>query len=147
MIAANPSLKSIFTDGFISSIVTGATYSTIKNENQNVYATNIEESGIIAGMIPSKFLDSQLYRYIKANVEFNRLMKFNKSAFAVRVFAGIGYEFNSTVNANKRNNLPFFKQYYAGGPNSMRAWRLRRLGPDLVLQSLRNKMFEKEFFK
>jgi outer membrane protein assembly factor BamA len=25
--------------------------------------------------------------------------------------------------------MPFFRQYFAGGPNSMRAWGLRRLGP------------------
>ncbi|HEX6190928.1 MAG TPA: BamA/TamA family outer membrane protein [Chitinophagaceae bacterium] len=134
LIAANPALKNIFTDGFVSSIVTGATYSTVRNDNQNVYATNIEESGLITGLIPSKFLDSQLYRYLKLNVEFTRLMKYNRSAFALRAFAGIGYEFNSTVNPDKRNNLPFFKQYYAGGPNSMRAWRLRRLGPGSVIK-------------
>ena len=61
-------------------------------------------------------------------------MKFNKSAFAMRAFVGVGYEFNSTVNPNKRNNLPFFKQFYAGGPSSMRAWRLRRLGPGSVIK-------------
>jgi outer membrane protein assembly factor BamA len=50
------------------------------------------------------------------------------------MFAGAGLELNSTRNPDKRNNLPFFKQYYAGGPNSMRAWALRRLGPGSVIQ-------------
>ncbi|MBP6477350.1 MAG: BamA/TamA family outer membrane protein, partial [Chitinophagaceae bacterium] len=46
-----------------------------------------------------------------------------------RLFGGIGYALNSTVNENKRYALPFFRQYFAGGPSSMRAWQLRRLGP------------------
>lgn len=134
LIQLNPALNNIFTDGFVSSVIAGATYATTRKNNQNIYAANIEESGLLTGLIPSDFLDSQLYRFIKVNVEYTRLMKFGKSAIAVRGFAGIGYEFNSTANPNKRNNLPFFKQYFAGGPNSMRAWRLRRLGPGSVIK-------------
>ena len=134
LITLNPALNNIFTDGFISSVIAGATYSTVKKQNQNYYSANVEESGLLTGLIPSSFLDSQLYRFIKLNAEYTRLMKFGKSAIAIRAFGGVGYEFNSTVNPNKRNNLPFFKQYYAGGPNSMRAWRLRRLGPGSVVK-------------
>ncbi len=134
LIASNPSLKSIFTDGFVSSVVAGITYSTGTKRVQNIYSLFVEESGLLTGLIPSKFLDSQLYRFIKINAEATRLMKFRNSAIALHAFAGIGYEFNSTVDPNKRNNLPFFKQYFAGGPNSMRAWRLRKLGPGSVLK-------------
>jgi outer membrane protein assembly factor BamA len=63
------------------------------------------------------------------DAEFTRKIVYNKSALALRFFAGVGYEFKSTADSLKRNNLPFFKQYYAGGPNSMRAWALRKLGP------------------
>jgi outer membrane protein insertion porin family len=134
LIAQNPALNNIFTDGFISSIVTGGAYSTIKNNNQNLYSINIEESGLLTGLIPSNFLDSQLYRFIKVNVEYNRLMKIRRTAVALRAFVGVGYEFSSTVHPNKKNNLPFFKEYFAGGPSSMRAWRLRRLGPGSVIK-------------
>ena len=77
---------------------------------------------------------TQLYRFIKLDAEFARLIRFNKSSVAFRVFAGAGYEFNSTRNPDKRNNLPFFKQYFSGGPNSMRAWALRRLGPGSTIK-------------
>jgi outer membrane protein assembly factor BamA len=30
--------------------------------------------------------------------------------------------------------MPFFKSFYAGGPNSMRAWQLRRLGQGSVIK-------------
>ncbi len=128
LIANNPVLKNIFTDGFISSAIGGLTLKNIKEKKPNVFAFNVEIP-FIAGIIPSKFLDTQLYKFIKVNTEFTQAFKFSKSSLVLRLFGGIGYEFNSTVNENKRNSLPFFKQYFAGGPNSMRAWRLRRLGP------------------
>ena len=44
----------------------------------------------------------------------------------MRAFAGIGY--NYTVSQSLGVTLPFYKQFIAGGPNSMRAWGLRQLG-------------------
>jgi outer membrane protein insertion porin family len=129
LIKRNPALANIFTDGFISSISIGATYTGGSIKKPYILTGNLEYSPFIAGLIKSKFLDDQLYRFIKLNTEYTKLFKFNKSAVAIRAFAGIGYELNSTVNEKKRNNLPFFKQYFAGGPNSMRAWSLRKLGP------------------
>jgi outer membrane protein assembly factor BamA len=73
-------------------------------------------------------LDTNLYRFIKIDADFARKVVWGRSALVLHMFAGFGYEFGSTVNKNKRNNLPFFRQYFAGGPNSMRAWALRKLG-------------------
>jgi outer membrane protein insertion porin family len=134
LIANNPSLKNIFTDGFIASIM--ASYSIIGGTQNrvNYLRLNGELAGLLTGMIKSKFIDSQLYRFIKVDVEFARRMQYAKSSMVFRAFAGIGYEFDFTKNPNKRNNLPFFKQYFAGGPNSMRAWRLRQLGPGSTIK-------------
>jgi outer membrane protein assembly factor BamA len=85
-------------------------------------------------MIHNKFLDTNLYRFIKLDAEFTRKIQYRKTAIALRFFGGIGYELNSTVNPQKRNSLPFFKQYFAGGPNSMRAWGIRKLGPGSVIK-------------
>ena len=131
----NPSLRFIFTDGLISSVQAGLTVTGGKNKNINVFRSNIESSGLMAGLIKnSKFLDSNLYRFIKVDLEFKRKIVLAKNAIALRIFAGVGYEFNSTAHEKKRNNLPFFRQYFAGGPNSMRAWALRRLGPGSVVK-------------
>ena len=125
----NPSLRNVFTDGFIESISAGMTVNGGKNKNVNIFRLNIEKSGLLTGLIKkNNFLDTNLYRFIKVDVEFARKIVVGRSAIALRFFSGIGYEFNSTVNPNKRNNLPFFRQYFAGGPNSMRAWALRKLG-------------------
>jgi len=132
----NPSLRYIFTDGFISSVIGGFSVNGGKNKNVNVFRANAELSGFPLSLIKhSKFLDTNLYRFIKLDAEFTRKIVYKRSAIALRLFAGMGYEFPSTVNPLKKNNLPFFKQYFAGGPNSMRAWGLRKLGPGSLIKS------------
>lgn len=134
LIDLNPSLKNIFNDGLVISTIyrytmTGGTRGT------NVFRTNLEESGLITGMIRNPFLDSQLYRFVKIDAEYSRSVKFTKKEIAFRIFAGVGYELEATVHPEKKRYLPFFKQYFAGGPNSMRAWGLRRLGPGSSIKS------------
>lgn len=131
----NPSLRNIFTDGFISSFALGYTATGGDKHAVNVFRANTEESGLIAGMIKSKFLNDNLYKFVKLDAEFVRKVNYPKSSLVMRLFAGAGYEFNSTPNPSKKNNLPFFKQYFGGGPNSMRAWGLRKLGPGSVIRS------------
>lgn len=134
LITNNPSLRNIFTDGFISSVIGNMTLSGGQNNRLNVFRANMEYSPFIVGLIRNNFFDKELYRFIKADAEFARLVRFPKSSIAFRAFAGIGYELNSTKNPDKRNNLPFFKEYFSGGPNSMRAWALRRLGPGSTIK-------------
>ncbi|MBL7720537.1 MAG: BamA/TamA family outer membrane protein, partial [Chitinophagaceae bacterium] len=128
LIANNPVLKNIFTDGFIASTIVGVTLKKNVEKRPSVISFNLELP-FLAGLIPSKFLDTQLYRFIKTNIDVTKQFKFRNSSIVLHAFAGIGYALNSTVNPDKKNALPFFRQYFAGGPNSMRAWRLRRLGP------------------
>ncbi|HMK25478.1 MAG TPA: BamA/TamA family outer membrane protein [Chitinophagaceae bacterium] len=136
LFSKNPALKNIFTDGFIASTIVNYTISGGKKNYVNFLRANMEVSGLVLGLIRhNKFLDTNLYRFIKVDAEFIRKIVLRKSAVALRAFAGVGYEFNSTVNPDKKNNLPFFKEYFAGGPNSMRAWALRKLGPGSTVKS------------
>lgn len=134
LIKYNPLLKNIFTDGLISSVAASFTMSGGKNSNLNILRLNVEESGLLSGLIRNPFLDKELYRYIKTDIELARKVQYKKSSLALRFFAGIGYELNSTRNPDKRNNLPFFKEYFGGGPNSMRGWKLRQLGPGSLIR-------------
>lgn len=138
LISTTPALNNVFTDGLISSLVAGVTHTWIKGKRQNILAVNYEQSGLLAGLFRNAFLDSQLYRFVKIDAELTKLIKFKKSAVAIRAFAGMGYELGSTANPLKRDRLPFFKQYFAGGPNSMRAWSLRRLGPGSLISDFKN---------
>lgn len=133
LIAANPALKNVFTDGFISTIILGTSLTNTHPRKPSVFSANLELP-FLAGLIRSDFLDTQLYKFMKINAEYTQQFKRKNSSFVFRAFAGIGYAFNSTVNPLKKNALPFFKQYFGGGPNSMRAWRLRRLGPGSAIK-------------
>ena len=137
--AKNPSLRNIFTDGFISSLIAGMQIKGGKNKNINAFSINVETSGLMTGMIRNnKFLDTNLFRFIKAEADFARKISLRRSSLVLHAFAGIGYEFNSTVNEANRYNLPLLRQYFAGGPNSMRAWGLRKLGPGSSVQDFGN---------
>lgn len=63
-------------------------------------------------------------QYAKADIDFRYHYKINKSnTIATRLFAGYGLAHgNSKV-------LPFVKQYFSGGPYSVRAFGIRSLGP------------------
>jgi outer membrane protein assembly factor BamA len=133
LIDNNPVLKNIFTDGFISSTSLGLTLKKNDEKRPHVFAFNFEMP-FIAGIIPSKFLDTQLYRFIKSNVEYTQQFKIRRSSVILHAFAGAGFALSSTVNPLKQNSMPFFRQFFGGGPNSMRAWRLRRLGPGSIVK-------------
>lgn len=62
--------------------------------------------------------------FTKIDNDFRNYFTFNnKTTLVTRVFAGIGIPYgNSKI-------MPFVKQYAAGGPQSMRGWNYRELGP------------------
>ena len=144
LIDSNQSYKYIFSDGLILSSLVNLSVVGGKPEDENKKSvTNIlrfsgETSGLVSGLIKNSFLDSNLYRFIKLDAEFTQTRKIRRTAIAWRTFIGIGYELPSTHNRNDKY-LPFFRQYYAGGPNSMRAWTVRKLGPGSTIKS-----FDKE---
>lgn len=90
------------------------------------FKVNLEESGLIFGTIKKAvnkvgFLKN-LREFVKGDVEVKHFINFKKSTLVFRVFTGIG----TPVRGD--SGIPFFKQYFAGGPNSMRAWPIRTLG-------------------
>lgn len=81
---------------------------------------NGEESGLTWGLLPIAKTDKK--RFLKIDAEYKYTVNFKKSAFAFRVFTGVG------MPLFKDNALPFFKQYYGGGSYSMRGWPVRGIG-------------------
>ncbi len=82
--------------------------------------TNDEGRGLIFGIPYSQ--------YVRAELTLGRTWMFgrgDRQAIATRLLAGAGHSYgNSSV-------LPFEKQFYAGGANSMRGWQARALGPGM----------------
>ncbi|GAB3414174.1 BamA/TamA family outer membrane protein [Niabella aquatica] len=141
LITNNPSIQNLFSDGLITSVITNFSmpWNSANEKSINVLRVNLEASGLLAGLIHNKFIDEQLYRFVKFDAEYAKLIKFTpKTGLVLRGFGGIGYELDATANPLKRSQLPFFKQYFSGGPNSMRAWQLRRLGPGSAVKYYEN---------
>jgi outer membrane protein assembly factor BamA len=93
----------------------------------------IEEAGGIWGFFDA--FKNHIYRYVKLEGEYRQSIKFrsNKTELAYRAYAGVGYNYGTDSVIGK--TLPFFKQFSAGGPYSMRAWGLRQLGMGSSIQS------------
>jgi outer membrane protein insertion porin family len=135
LIAANASYGYIFNNGLILSSQFFMNWAGGRKNVTNLKSLGLEVSGLgPTNLIRSRFLDSNLWRFVKFDGEFRQTHKIRRSAFAWRAMLGIGYELPSQYH---RNNLylPFFRQYFAGGPNSMRAWGIRRLGPGSAIKS------------
>ncbi|MDF1696219.1 MAG: BamA/TamA family outer membrane protein [Saprospiraceae bacterium] len=121
--------------------------------NSYTFIANFEWSGI------EKYLTNKLYNTISGsntewtlnnNIEFAKYFRFeidprfyeffsDKHSFAARAYAGIIIPFGGSDAA------PFFKQFSVGGPNSMRGWDQKELGPgaysDLLLNPIENQTF------
>jgi outer membrane protein assembly factor BamA len=70
-------------------------------------------------------------QYAKFDIDFRQyfpLGQYNK--FVFRFMSGVAYPYGNS------NNIPFEKQYFAGGSNSMRGWQLRSLGPGSYADSI-----------
>ncbi|MES2881987.1 MAG: BamA/TamA family outer membrane protein, partial [Bacteroidota bacterium] len=135
LIAGNSSFNYIFNTGLILSTIGNYRVAGGNQRATNLFNSSVELSGLVASAINTPFIDSNLKRFIKVDAEFTRTMRFRRSGFALRGFLGVGL--GLPQNSNDRTNfyLPFYRQYVAGGPNSMRAWGIRRLGPGSAIRS------------
>ncbi|MCW3111716.1 MAG: surface antigen, partial [Segetibacter sp.] len=123
----NPFLRTAFNTGYVVS--QNITYSiTFQSPRHPNVTNNFRISGEEAGGIMGRFagLRDKIYQYLKLESEFSQVKQWRKTSFAYRVFGGIGYNYSNDPIIGR--SLPFFKQFAAGGPNSMRAWGLRQLG-------------------
>ncbi|HXS57396.1 MAG TPA: BamA/TamA family outer membrane protein [Hanamia sp.] len=92
---------------------------------------NFEESGLLWDLLKEKnktpqngnFFNKYLKEFIKTDIEYTYTINHPKSSLAFRAFGGVGIPLSKSDTT-----LPFFKQYFGGGPNSMRGWPVRGIG-------------------
>ncbi len=117
----NPFLRNSFRNGNVVGMSLGT--NTLFNGANNTTTHNIrlyaEESGTITNLFTK--LGDKVFAYVKLEGEYRYLKKFTKDEFAMRFFIGAALP-------KSGQTIPVFKQYFVGGPNSMRAWGLRQLG-------------------
>lgn len=131
-------LKSSFDDF----LITAFNYSLVFN-NQKInkskdftfFSTTIETAGTLPGLYFSsgngtkqgeyyKILNIRYAQYLRTDFDYRYYHFFtSKNNLATRIFLGLGFPYGNS------NELPFVKQYFCGGANSLRAWSVRSLGP------------------
>ena len=72
-------------------------------------------------------------QYLKSDIDIRYHFNVNRiNSFAYRFFAGVAYPYGNS------QTMPFVKQYFSGGANSVRAWPVRGLGPGSHKESVIN---------
>jgi hypothetical protein len=130
----NPFLKYSFNTALVMG--SGLSYNLARVNPRNPklvtnLKVNFEESGLLWDLLKEKnktsqdgnFFNKYLKEFIKTDVEYSYTINHPKSALAFRAFAGVGIPLSKADTT-----LPFFKQYFGGGPNSMRGWPVRGIG-------------------
>jgi outer membrane protein assembly factor BamA len=71
-----------------------------------------------------KIFGNPFAQYLKGDVDYSSTIRLSETGgIAFHAGLGVAYAYgNSSI-------LPFEKRYYAGGPNNVRGWRTRYLGP------------------
>jgi len=148
LLDANPFLKKSYEEQFIP----GESWSYTYNEQlapikktQYYYHVTAETAGnifslaeIIAGHNPSSSNPAKVAGSIYsqfASVSFDGRVYFNfkdKNKIALRFFTGIAKPYGNS------NMMPYSKQFFSGGPNSIRAFQINSLGPGTFQQTNAN---------
>lgn len=144
----NPYLRASFDDALIlGSNYQFSYFNTSKNKKDNFgYKFNVETAGnfpYLGHKIFSKekdnivnFNDVIVSQYVKFLSEMVYSHKFNKqTALHTRLKMGAAFSYGNS------SSLPYIKQFFLGGPYSIRAFPLRQIGPgayDVTKQSIKD---------
>lgn len=129
-------LKKSFEQQFIAGVNYSFTYNELaeeKSRGQFYIQFNMDIAGNGPDLLArkssddtKKFLGLKYAQYAKADVDVSYHFGLNESQtqkLAGHVFMGYGLPYGNS------RSLPFVKQYFAGGPYSVRAFNIRSLGP------------------
>jgi len=124
---------------FQQQLITGLTYTFIYNQLTNpdkknpiLAVANFDIAGNILEWVGNEtnkngqktLFDIAYAQYVKADINFVYNLKINsQQQLVTRLFGGIGIPYGNS------ESLPFAKQYFSGGPSSVRSFRTRSLGP------------------
>ncbi|MBO0935443.1 BamA/TamA family outer membrane protein [Fibrella sp. HMF5335] len=122
-----------FRNAFFSSVSFGYTYNTNvigQNKRANFFRVTTESGGTTLNLLKTTDILSltqatglEFYKYLRTNIDYRHYLPLApRTTLAFRANAGLlfGYGPNETA--------PYEKRFFAGGPNSVRAWLPRRLG-------------------
>lgn len=138
-----------FNPSFVSSISFQYVYRDLlpSNELKNgkIFQIGLESGGTTLNLLPThKFSfvtdvlnsgqDIQFYRFLRFNLDYRKykmLGRNQKSQIAFKLAGGVAYAYGD----ENGYQLPYEKNFFIGGPSSVRAWKPRRLGPGSYVSS------------
>ncbi|MCK0160830.1 BamA/TamA family outer membrane protein [Allomuricauda sp. F6463D] len=126
----NPFLRRSFEQRFIAGLLYSFTYdevSDLRKQYPIFFSSNIDLSGNLFSLIDGDsgtIIGSEYAQYAKMDVDFRFYYRWDKEQTLVsRIYAGWGIPYGNS------ETLPFVKQFFSGGPYSVRAFDIRSLGP------------------
>ena len=135
----NPTIKRSFEEQFILGAVYSFTYSTLHLKNKHTFLISeaADVSGNLEYLIANNFpglVDKQDGQYTLLNVPFSQFARLrsearyfintgNSTAVGMRLIIGTGIPYSNS------ETMPYAKQFFVGGTNSVRAFRARTVGP------------------
>lgn len=135
-IAANASLEKVIEKQLIFGPTYSYTYTNTMEKRRKhtfYYKASLDLAGNIAGLATGanlkkgdtiKVFSVPFSQFVKVENEFRHYLKLGgESQLASRIIAGAGFAYGNS------NEMPFIKQFFNGGTNSIRAFRARSIGP------------------
>lgn len=126
----NPFLRRSFNQRFIAGLIYGFTYDEVSNLGKDFplyFNTNIDLAGNFFNLISGSsgtIFGAEFAQYAKADADLRLYIRWGKEQTLVsRIYAGWGVPYGNS------QTLPFVKQFFSGGPYSVRAFNIRSLGP------------------
>ena len=142
ILAENTRLKNSFGDEFIVGSNYIFTYNSKPKNKATPYTyfrTEVGTSGNVVSLFANElpgvdgtdsvgiFLTRAYAQFIKFAPDFRYYIPRGKKLIASRLFFGIGIPYRNS------EELPYIEQFFVGGSNSVRAFRIRELGPGSFL--------------
>lgn len=149
MLDDDPRLRSSFDDIFIGGLQYYFTYSDQLNNQDRRYQYfrgELETSGNVIGLFikkegvePATIAGEQFAQFVKLTMDYRKYLPLLGGAIATRAIVG------GAVSYGNSEELPYIKQYTIGGSNSLRAFRLRGLGPGATVPEVAPDNFAAQF--
>jgi outer membrane protein assembly factor BamA len=107
----------------------------LKNQNFQDVRLNLETAGNVlyagfSALAPNygnenyQILGVDFAQYFKADIDLRSyIFLYEDISLVLRGFAGVGYAYGNS------SAMPFERQFFSGGANSIRAWQVKDLGP------------------
>lgn len=108
---------------------------------------NFKDPAKDSGAVTGKIFGIDYYQYTKLEADYQYYLPvFGKDNLALRAIGGFGAP-ESLVGLffpnTQSSELPFEKQFYVGGANDIRAWKLRTLGPGSYYDPFGSQYYDK----